>query len=203
MSPPEPQIPTEFPPSITAGTTFKIDRGFSEWPNDSWKYTLILAGAAPTLAKDATADPASKSTYHVVLTPTDTQALNPSGGATQYYRYVERMTALDSSGEKWDVGQGVLAVDPNLAITQPGDALSDDEKILAAIKQVLSGRVTADIESYSIAGRSIAKIPIRELQELEGFYTTRVWRQHNPGVFSHPVDVQFPPTDFPAKGRTA
>jgi hypothetical protein len=200
MPPPEPSIPTCFPPSITAGTTFKIDRGLSDWPNTSWKYTLILAGAA-VVSKDASADPDNGNLYHLVMTASDTQPLNPSGGATLYYKYTERMTALDLSGEVFDIGEGVIAVAPNFAIAQPGDALSNNERMLAAIQQLLAGRVTSDLSSYAIAGRSLTKMTLKELQEAEGIYLTRVYKERNPGTFSTPVDVQFPPTDFPMRGR--
>jgi len=34
---------------------------------------------------------------------------------------------------------------------------------IQAIETVLSGRITSDVENYSIAGRQITKIPITEL----------------------------------------
>jgi len=55
------------------------------------------------------------------------------------------------------------------------------------------------MESYSIAGRSISKIPVRELMELKGRYEYLVWRQRNPGQFSQSVDVEFPPTSLPRR----
>jgi len=202
--PPEPQIPTEFPPSITAGTTFKIDRSFSEWPNTGWKYTLILAGSATVASKDATADPTNAQLYHLVMAPSDTQPLNPSGGGTALsYKYTERLTALDMSGEIFDIGSGVLEVEPNFATAQPANTQTHAEKMLAAIEQLLQGRVTSDLSSYAIAGRSITKMTLDELRRARGFYAAEVWREHNPGVFSQPVDVQFAPTNAPAKGRTA
>ena len=46
--------------------------------------------------------------------------------------------------------------------------------MLAAIEAVLEGRITADIETYSIAGRQITKIPISELLTLRSKYKIEV-----------------------------
>ena len=49
--------------------------------------------------------------------------------------------------------------------------------MLAAIESVLEGRITADIESYSIAGRQITKIPLSELLVIREKYKAEVARE--------------------------
>jgi len=49
--------------------------------------------------------------------------------------------------------------------------------MLNAIEAVLEGRITADVESYSIAGRSITKIPVSELLVLRSKYKAEVQSQ--------------------------
>ena len=46
--------------------------------------------------------------------------------------------------------------------------------MLTAIESVLEGRITSDIENYSIAGRQITKIPITELLVLRDRYKSEV-----------------------------
>lgn len=46
-----------------------------------------------------------------------------------------------------------------------------------AIESVLEGRASSDVESYSIAGRSITKIPISELLTLRAKYKAEVEAQ--------------------------
>ena len=41
--------------------------------------------------------------------------------------------------------------------------IPDLETLISAIETVISGRISSDVESYQIAGRSITKIPITEL----------------------------------------
>ena len=52
----------------------------------------------------------------------------------------------------------------------PSPIDSHASRMLAAIESVLEGKVTSDVASYSIAGRSITKIPIAELIELREKY---------------------------------
>jgi hypothetical protein len=49
----------------------------------------------------------------------------------------------------------------------------------AAIESVLEGRITADIERYTIDGREITKIPMQELIELHKHYTAIVQNEQN------------------------
>lgn len=52
------------------------------------------------------------------------------------------------------------------------------ETMLQAIEAVLEGRITADIEQYSIAGRQITKIPVEELIKLRQYYRLEVIKEH-------------------------
>src|SRR5580692_11592636 len=107
MSLPEPVIPTSWPKFITAGTTFKVDRSFIDYggtPN--WLLSVLFAGlhtasfaATPQITPDG-------NVFHVVLGPTDTQPLNPGGGASLAYTVVERLTGTD--GEVFDVSVGKI-----------------------------------------------------------------------------------------------
>jgi hypothetical protein len=44
----------------------------------------------------------------------------------------------------------------------------------ATIKSVLEGRITSDVEQYTIGTRQITKIPIPELVKLYSFYQSQV-----------------------------
>jgi hypothetical protein len=52
--------------------------------------------------------------------------------------------------------------------------MSHATTMLAAIESVLEGRITADVEQYTIAGRSITKIPVEELLKLRSLYRSEV-----------------------------
>lgn len=191
-APVEPSIPNCFPNSFGAGTTVKIDRQFSDYPNTDWTYTLYLAGAS-VLNQAATPDPDGV-TQHIVIPAANTATLIPGA-----YQYVGRLTATD--GEVFDVEFGRIIVEANIALLGAGDALSPAERTLTVIEAAIQGRLTADIEHYSIAGRSVSKIPIGELTKLRGIYASLVWRERNPGNLMTPVKVYFPPNDCSPRTR--
>jgi hypothetical protein len=187
-NPQEPAIPTRYPPAFAAGNTLKVDRRFANFANTDFTYTLYLAGTA-VLNKAATAD-ADGVTFHLVLAPTDTAPLNTTAQPAPY-AYVERLSDT-TTGEIYDVRSGRIMVNPNFATVAAGAMVSFEEQTLAVIESVLQNRITADIEQYAIAGRSITKIPVRELLQLRGQYRALVWKQRNPGKLMNPVEVVFP-----------
>jgi hypothetical protein len=193
-APAEPRPFTNWPSFITAGTSFRIDRAFRDFNNTDWAYSLIFAGAvvANISGSQITPDPNDGALFHVVLAPTDTQPLNPTGaGASVPFTYVERLTAA-SDGEIFDVNSGRIMVEPNMALATPGAAVSYEEKTLSVLEAALQGRLTSDIEHYSVAGRSVSKIPVQELLRLRGVFRALVWKQRNPGKIGQTVDVSLP-----------
>jgi hypothetical protein len=82
------------------------------------------------------------------------------------YQYAVTVTL---AGDRTTVETGVITVQPNLATS--GTRVSHLSKMLSAVESVLEGRVTDDVTSLSIAGRSITNIPVTELLELRAQYT--------------------------------
>lgn len=168
------------PCSIDAGTTVSYTRTFLDYPATSWTLTLYLNGAAVATSKAAVP---SGNSFVVTLSATDTAAL-----AAGTYRYVERVT---KAGEAYDVARGEVRVLPNLTGAAAGALLSHAEKTLAIINLAIEGRLTADLESYSVGGRTVNKIPTAELEKLRGKYEAIVYREHNPGKLSRTVYFHF------------
>jgi hypothetical protein len=208
MSPTEPVIPTSWPKFITAGNTFKVDRSFQQFGGSpDWALSLLFAGQETADISGTPQITPDGNVYHVVLMPSDTQPLNPGGGASLAYTVVERLTA-SSDGEVIDVSVHKIMVSPNIALAEAGDYLTDEEKVLAQLQTMLTTRLAGGaVESYSIAGRSISKLSIPQLQEMIGQYKWKVYRQRNPGRPGIPGTFAFPPTDttqlypWPFRGR--
>jgi hypothetical protein len=85
----------------------------------------------------------------------------------------------------------VINIEPNVATAAAGAFNTFEETQLAVIENVLAGRITADIQSYQIAGRSVLKIPIDELMKLRGNLRAAKWRQENPGKMGIPYRTEF------------
>lgn len=193
-TPTQPPVSTWWPKFITAGTTFKLDRSFADYAVGDWSYSVTFAGAQ-VQKFDATPQVTADTTvYHLVLAPADTLPLNPSGGVRLPYHAVEYLTATD--GEVIQVGEYRLMVHPPASAAIAGDFVSFEERMLAKLQATLEARITGGaIESYSVAGRSISKIPTREIEQMIGRYKLLVWRQRNPGRFGVPGTFSFPSID--------
>jgi hypothetical protein len=192
----EPRIPTSWPTFLTAGASFKVDRVFRDYNNTQWTLAVYFAGAivktisgSPEIIADGDGQ-----TFHVVLLAADTAALNPTGGASLPYSVIERLTATSGSpAEVYDVGTGRIMVSPNVATASAGDFVSPEELLLGQLQTALAARLAGNaVESYSIAGRSLQKIPTKELREMIGAYKWMVYRQRNPGRVGAPGEFSFP-----------
>lgn len=172
------------PSTIAAGTTVVYTKAVPDYlPADGWTLKLYIRGAV-TLNKTATV---SGTSYVVTLTSTDTATLSAGG-----YRWAEQVEKAGTPLEVHEIDRGELLVELNLATAAANDALTYEEKTLAVIEAKLSGRLTADMESYQIAGRAVSRIPVKELEALRDKYRLRVYQQRNGGKFSRTLRVEFP-----------
>ena len=180
-----PIIPDLVPDHFPAGTTVTFTRSFGDFsPADGWGYVIYLNGLTQKVSKAATV---LNNVFTIVFVPADTAALNPGP-----YRYAERLTN-SITGEVYDVtGDNlVINIGLNVGSAAAGAFNSWDERTLAVINAAISGRLTADIQAYQIAGRSVSKIPIKELRQIRGELIAAIWRQNHPGQLGIPYRVQF------------
>ena len=85
----------------------------------------------------------------------------------------------------------VLNIEPDAATSAAGTFQTFAEKTLAVIEAAIDGNLTPAIQSYQIAGRSVVKIPLKDLLQLRGLYLAAVWRQQHPGRLGVPYKVEF------------
>jgi hypothetical protein len=62
-----------------------------------------------------------------------------------------------------------------------GDGLAFAETNLAVVEAAMAGRLSADLQSYSIGGRSVTMIPYLELYNIRKALREEVYRLRNPG----------------------
>ena len=72
---------------------------------------------------------------------------------------------------------GVLEVLTNPASASAYDPRSHARRVLDLIEAAMEGRIPNGMESYTIGGRSINKIPLKELRELYEKYKQDVERE--------------------------
>jgi hypothetical protein len=181
-----PIIPDSVPDHFPAGTSVVFTRSLDDFqPSDGWTYTIYLNGLTQKFNKAAAV---VDNIFTITFLPADTAALNPGP-----FRYAERLTN-SGTGEVYDItgDELVINIEPNVATAAAGTFNTWEERTLTIIEAALSGRLTADIQSYQIAGRSVTKIPFKELREIRGQLLASIWRQNNPGQLGVPYKVQFP-----------
>lgn len=83
---------------------------------------------------------------------------------------------LDSAGDRSQISAGVIRIDADPAGTNPVDPRTDNEKLLANIKNLIQGKALDDVSMYKIGTRELEKMPIRDLLYWEGIVASRVRR---------------------------
>lgn len=195
-----PTTPTGEPAEIVAGDSVRwriVDH--TDYPqSEGWVLHYRLVGVSALESPDITAvwqtTGDDKDHWLVTLATSATDAL-----AAGRYNLVKRFVGSGAhAGREETIGSDgklsgpafVVAVkaDPRTAIA--GDFQTHAEKTLALIEAVLEGRITTDLESYTIAGRAVSKISVRDLYALRGKYAAMV-RQERTRKLGRPVLVEF------------
>jgi hypothetical protein len=155
------------PEKLTAGVTWKWSKSLSDYPASDWSlsYYLRRNGATET-SFGSTAD---GDTFQVNVGATVTALFTPD-----VYDIVGIVT---KGSEKFVVYDGILKVLTNPASSSAYDPRSHARRVLDLIEAAMEGRIPNGMESYTIGGRSINKIPLKELRELYEKYKQDVERE--------------------------
>lgn len=172
-------LQTTPPACLNAGDTSKFTMSFADYGAPTWAAVIHLRGAS-SLDVTATADGTS---HAFVITTAQSALLQPGT-----YSWAVRVS---DGGELYTAAEGTLVVEANIALALAGDFVSHAERMLAAIDAVLDGRITADVESYSIGGRAVTKHSLTELKKLRQHFAWRLWMERNPGKFARIGTVTF------------
>lgn len=158
-------IPTVEPAAINAGDTAKWTRVLADYPASAgWVLAYELVNAGNRIAITSAAD----GDAHLV-----TVTAAASGGyAPGDYDWRARVS---KAGEVYTVGEGRITVRPGFGAAV--DARSRARRTLEAIEATIEGRASSSTQSYEIAGRKLAHIPVAELLALRDRYRIEVARE--------------------------
>lgn len=160
------EVILDFEPSAlvagTAATWKKEDPDYT--PSDGYTLTYYFRGNATSASFNVVADTSTSGDYwEATITSAKTQGL-PAGA----YGW---QAQISDGTNKHVIGSGVLTLKANLADTsEPYDPRSEVKKTLDIINQAIQDKVFRDQASYSIAGRSLNRIPLPELIQLRDKY---------------------------------
>jgi hypothetical protein len=176
-------VPTTEPESLVAGDTWHWTKSVADYPpGDGWTLKYSIRGPSVLLDTNVTVTE-DGSVYDVVVDADKTSALEPGT-----YRWQAR---VEKDGARYTVDSGVILVERDLSQAAEGDAQPYSEKMLAAIDAVLTGRITADVEQYQIAGRAVTKIPIAELRKLRAACKAELAKVRNGGKTGSVIKMRF------------
>lgn len=176
---------SQMPSQITAGTTTKYSKSFSDYPAPAWSMTVHIAGKG----KIAVAAVAAGAGFAVTITAVQSAALD--SGA---YTWVERVT---NGTEVYDAATGLVLVKPDPGAASAGDFQTWASRMVERLEALLEGRITSDVaETMQIGGRAVSKIPVEQLWALLQSLRAEVSIQRRGGRIMRSVLVRISGTGF-------
>ena len=185
-----PVTPTGEPTQIIAGDSVRWRiADHADYPNsESWslKYELVGVNTLPIAPTFQTSGD-DENHWLIDIPTTDTDDLDAGR-----YELVKRFVGAGSfAGREETVDRFVLAVRTNPRTAVDGAFQTHAERTLEVIEAALEGRLSKDLESYQIAGRSISKIPVETLMKMRGRYAGLV-KQERTGRLTRRHLTRFP-----------
>lgn len=172
-------IPTTEPAELVAGDTWRWDRSFADYsPTDGWELSYAVRGPSDLDAVFGDEVTAVGGGFEIRV-PAAKTTLTPGN-----YQLVGFMV---NGAERDTVVVCPLLVQPDPASAV--NALSTDERLLAAIEAVIAGRATVDHEETQVNGRRVKNIPFLELLEIRGLLRQAVLAERD--LEERTVEVEF------------
>jgi hypothetical protein len=164
------------PATLRAGDTISWDESNSDYPASSgWTLAFVLTKYGQSLITiTASAD---GDDYAISVLPAVSRVWVAGIYSWQAYVYKASGTPILIT-EKYTLENGQITILPDITqAVSATDLRSHAKKVLDAIESLLEGKSTADVLSYSIAGRSISKMNPEELIKWRSFYKTEYERE--------------------------
>lgn len=187
-----PTTPTGVPSELTAGDSWiwRIADQADYPQSEGWALKYELNGKVVLHDIDAEWQTSGDDAGYWLVTIAPASTADMEKGR---YTLVGRMVGSgDYANREYTVSQTSVVVKQNPRTAIDADFQSHNERTLAILEAAIEGRLTADIQSYQVAGRAVAKIPMTELVQLRATYAAAV-HQERTGTFGRRIDVSFVP----------
>lgn len=160
-------IATNEPLKIIAGDRVKWKRSFTDYKaGDGWSLAYYLVH--PTNAKITINTSADGDDHLVDVAPATTT--NWVAGTYHWQAFVTK------DDDRYLVDEGTLEIETNFASgsVTTFDDRSHARKVLALIEAAIEGNTSPDVQSYSIAGRTLSRYSKEDLLKLRNQYRWEV-----------------------------
>jgi len=154
----------QVPDKLVAGDTFKFVFNATPYSSaDGFGLSLKLNGPSGSPQQTSvTANANTGTLFDVRIAPATTA--NLAAGL-----YVYSMVASDNT-DSYTVESGNITVEARADLGTNTDLRTHNQKVLDAINAVIEGRATQDQQSYTIAGRTLTRTPLKDLMDLKKHY---------------------------------
>ena len=163
--------PSGEPRELVAGDFIQWKREdlLADYPSDSFslKYSARLHGTGATEIE------ITAGTDHLVQISSSV-SINYTPGTYSWQAYITRL----SDDERIVVSSGLFEILPSRD-NSTVNPQSEAEKNLQLCLDVYAGRITSDVESYSISGRSLTKLKPEELRKEINYWQGKVNQERN------------------------
>ena len=140
----------------TAKWTVEVDSDYNNAAGYAVEYQLVNQDGTITINAASPATITYAGNVATITVPSTTSTAWVPGD----YAWVLYAT---KSGERWPLRSGAVTVAPDLSTGTPYETRSHVKKTLDALEALIEGRSVDGVESYSIRGRSLSRMPIAEL----------------------------------------
>jgi hypothetical protein len=152
--------PTTEPTEIRVGDTVAWKKSLSDYPATTYTLSYYLVKSGTRITFDASAS----GTDHAVSVAATT-TVGWTAGTYHWESFAH------DGNDRYFVEAGIIELLPDFETATSGyDDRSHAKKMVDLIESLMEGKAAADVESYSIAGRSLTKMSITELTEWLAHY---------------------------------
>ena len=151
------------PQNLRAGSAYSWTENKFDAGDGTLEYTIFNGSAVYTVSGDG---------VDFALTSADTKSWRNGK-----YSWVLRRVV---DAEREDLASGRLEILPNPNISPNGlDDRTHAERVLEALEATLENRATDDMDSFTIRGRTISSMPIKDLLSFRALYKREVAAEAN------------------------
>lgn len=186
-------VPTQEPDAIRSGEDWHWTIVLGDFPpSEGWTLTYYFNGrGALTILATIAADGNSYDVSALAAVTGDPAKIPVPLAIGDRYTWDAVVSKAGPPIETHVARSGVITVLPKLVGAANGAFQTHAEVMLAAIEAALTGRLTTEqmIETYGVAGRQVAKVPVDKLTRLRAQYMGMVRRERNPNRIGTPVEA--------------
>lgn len=155
-------------PETRAGDTFLLNFDLDDYPaSEGWAITYNLRGPSQIDIIGSI----DQGQYEIEALSATTANWTPG----DYWAFI----TVNLAGQKKTIEAGQTKILPALSSLNNFDGRTHNQKVRDALKSLIEGKAEQDVDSYSIAGRSLTKLNPKDLLQWYRYYVNECRKEEN------------------------